>query len=319
MAILFILLFLSSCPIEKIDYLEVPPPSSSTLPVLTTYELVDNLRVQLYFDREVYIREVIFEKERLSFSRMPASYFSIILPEKLEEGEKASFRVSVSSRTGTSSSRFSLPLTGTNPYQADFLITEVSVKGTDTSPDRIELYALCPGTTGAITVTDAKLGLEDLCYTLPSFRVEKGDIIVIYIDKSHNGQDKEYNGMGMTYYLEAEEEEGLLSTNGSVLLYSHTNGKGKLLDAMIYRKSDTQSASGFGNNKTEKTMEYLEAAGAWSGEVLESDKTTSTRTFCRYYPYSDTNTEEDWYLSDTRTSSFGYVNSNQEYQEDQNS
>ena len=202
---------------------------------------------------------------------------------------------------------------GVNTNQAKVLMTEISVKGTETSPDRIELTVLSDGTTGSLTVSDGILGEAGFTYTLPDFRVRKGDMVILHMSAPHKGEDVIRIGNRRIFNLDAPEKMSFLSTNGAVLLFSHTNGKGKLIDAFLYTKSDAVDSDGWGNEKTRKSYESLKTRGEWSGSGFTSDGTTSTRVFARYYPYEDTNTAGDWYLTATRGSTFGYLNDNNEY------
>ena len=143
--------------------------------------------------------------------------------------------------------------------------------------------------------------------------MNRGDVIVVHMSSSHKGEDVIRIGNHRIFNVDAPEKLSFLSTSGSVLLFSHTNGKGKLIDAFLYAKSDAVSSDGWGNEKTRKSYLSLNDRGEWNGRGFPSDRTTSTRVFARYHPYEDTNSSSDWYLTETRGSTFGFTNDNNEY------
>ena len=313
--LILLLLLLTSCPQSSFDLERVETPSIYTIPKMEDLLLIDNDKVSISFDRPVELLEMKLEDVELEISRAEARIFRVRLPFPIPYGK--SYRLRLTSRDNRSGnlSRISVPIMGVNTDQAKVLMTEISVKGTETSPDRVELTVLDNGTTGSLTISDGILGEAGFTYTLPDFRVNRGDVIVIHMSSPHRGEDVVRIGNRRIFNIDAPEKMSFLSTNGAVLLFSHTNGKGKLIDAFIYTKSDAIDSSGWGNEKTRKTSESLKNRNEWYGKGFKSDGNTSTRVFARYFPYEDTNTERDWYLTATRGSTFGYPNDNNEYKE----
>ena len=311
--LLSILLLMTSCPASCYDIERVETPSIYTLPVLEDLVLIENSRISLSFDRPVEILEMKLEDESMEASSIESRLFNIRLPHEIPYGREYRLRFTCRDRRSGNLSRISVPIMGINTSQAKVLMTEVSVKGTDTSPDRVELAVLEGGTTGSLTITDGILGVCSFSYTLPDVRVSKGDVIVVHMSAPHKGEDIIRIGNRRIFNIDAPGKLSFLSTNGAVLLYSHTNGNGKLIDALLYRKEDTVSSDGWGNEKTRRTASSLYERGEWKGKGFTSDGNTSTRVFARYYPYQDTNSSRDWYLTATRGSTFGFANDNNEY------
>lgn len=311
--LLSILLLLTACPADSYDYERVETPSIYTLPLLEDLVLMENSRISLSFDRPVTIVEMKLEEESLEVTSAESKLFTIRLPHTIPYGREYRLRFTCRDRKSGNLSRISVPIMGINTNQAKVLMTEISVKGTDTSPDRVELTVLEGGSTGSITITDGILGVCGFSFTLPDIRVSKGDVIVVHMSAPHKGESVIRIGNRRIFNIDADRRLSFLSTSGAVLLYSHTNGKGKLIDAMLYRKSDAVSSDGWGNEKTRETAMSLAERGEWTGRGFISDGTTSTRVFARHYPYRDTNTASDWYLTATRGSTFGFANDNNEH------
>ncbi len=306
---------LVSCPMESYPAFFVETPTSITLPAMTGFSFRDNCVVTLYFDRDVRFLELVYDDTRMTVPSGEKNSFRITLPHPLDFGKETRLRFTVKGSFG-GLSRLSLPLMGENPDQAKMLLTEISVSGTDTSPDRVELTAIEGGNTGALTITDALVEDARICYVLPNFRLEKGDVVVVQFGRSYEGPETERVSNYTAYYLDAGTDEDFTSTNGAVLLYGHTNGEGRLLDAFLYRKDDTVLADGFGNERTRRAAVRLAELGQWNGEAFESEGNTSTRVFARRHPYMDFDSSDDWYLTATRGSTFGRRNDNNEYDPD---
>ena len=79
-----------------------------------------------------------------------------------------------------------------------------------------------------------------------------------------------------------------------------TNGKGEVEDAVLYNTSDAENNNGYGNEESEKSAEYLISIDEWSGESAKSDQITSSRVLARYYPYQDSDTSSDFYITAAR-------------------
>ena len=312
-SIFFMLVLFTSCPVEAYDYVNLFLKRDRDAPKLVDYIFKENRICILTFDESVEISDASMEERVVYRSGNKIRMQSLTLSKALDEGEKGTLFLSAEDKAGNTS-RFALPLTGINQNQAPLLITEISVKGTKESPDRIELTAIESGSTSGYSIMDGIIGYEKHSYALPDIMLNKNDIIVIYWDRCEALPSTLIRDMEKTYYLYAESEETLIGTNGSIVLYSHTNGKGEVEDAVLYNTSDAENNNGYGNEESEKSAEYLISIDEWSGESAKSDQITSSRVLARYYPYQDSDTSSDFYITAARNSTFGYPNTNVIYE-----
>ncbi len=310
---LAIMIMLSSCPVESYDFVNLLALRDRTPPTLSGYTLMENRMVSLKFDEIVSIREALLENEDVSRPSKEASSLTLQFRSALEAGEEKTLFLTCEDRSGNTS-RYAIKLTGINLNQADLLITEVSVKGTEASPDRIELTATKSGSVLGYALLDGIIGYEKHRYFLPDLYLYRNDIIVIYWDRCQSLPETLQRDSERTYYLFAESPETLISTNGAIVLYNHTNGKGKVEDALLYNSSDAENSNGYGNKASEESAKYLMSIEEWSGKSFSSDQITSSRVAARYYPYDDSNSKDDFYTTAARNSTFGYPNTNVIYE-----
>ena len=297
--ILLISFILTSCPDENFKLIDLIGKDRHP-PVLLGLELEENRTITLHFDmRQLKITKSITNRESASLDK----YLQEIGREEL---------ITVEDESGNTS-RHVRTITGENLNQADLFITEVSSAGSEENPDRIELSVTRKGTLGGIYVSSGDKELGGYGYYLPDEDVRSGDIIVIYWDRPRDGDMRVDRGSQKTLYYNAESPKTLTSTNGAIVLYSSVTGEGKIEDAVIWRKSDAENSNGFGSENTKLTYESLVSKGEWTGDALYSDDVTSTRVFARTFPYEDTNTMDDFHITDTKGETFGERNTNKIY------
>ena len=200
------------------------------------------------------------------------------------------------------STRFSLDVWAHNPNRAGILINEFSTKGSTNNPDRVELRITRAGNLAGITVTNgAGPYTKDRCI-LGNKQVFAGDFIVIAFQEE--GPDAGY---------QSEYLGGLGSNNGCITVTESPNWESPILDAVLYSNKTTTTYSGFGSRDIEEGALLLYQGRQWDSQLAEkaidSTYSTATRTLCRTN-YSDTNSEQDWYVCETRGASFGGENSN---------
>ncbi len=311
---IIIVSILTSCPIESNDLVNAITSKDRTPPTLTDYTFTENKILIVTFDETVRITDATMEDNYVYRPSAEAKLLELRFSTELEAGIEKTLYFSAEDTAGNTS-RYAIKLTGINLNQASLLITEVSMKGTESSPDRIELTAITHGSTLGYAIQDAVIGEEDFRYYLPDIYLYKNDIIVIYWDRCSSLPSTLVRDQEKTYYLFAESDTTLTSNNGAVVLYNHTNGKGKVQDAFLYNASDAKNNNGYGNSKSENSANYLISIEEWNGETFKSDLVTSSRVAARLYPYEDTNTESDFYITAARNSTFGYPNSNVIYEQ----
>lgn len=302
---------LVSCPAEVIDMINSYSDRINSTPVLLDYDVISNSNAVFHFDNPVFFTDIRLNGKENYKNGAWKKMQSIKFDTPLSSSENT-LSFSVINREGNSS-RYTMKISSVNEDQASLLITEASIKGTKDSPDRIELICMESGSTDGIVIADAEKDSADHLFFLPHMKLEKGDILIVYWDSDSDYPSAFKRGDSMTYKLSAESEETLISTNGAIVLYSSINGKGDVMDALLYNKSDAEDSEGFGNIKSQNTYAEMEKLGQWSGATVLSDEVTASRVIARYYPYEDTDTCDDFYITKPRHSTFGYVNTNEAY------
>ena len=194
---------------------------------------------------------------------------------------------------------------GKNPDIPKVLINEVSIKGTSASPDRIELLIMEKGNVAGMRVEDGNWG-----YTLPSIEVKKDDLILIYWDKPTTRSHYLRSDGKMTYVLNAYAPSTLSGTEGLLILKREKDGE--TADALLY--SDKGEAA-FSGEEKKSQRDGLIALGQWEGEVFDSSLVTSSRVIARLPGGVDSDTSEDFFITQARKSSFGELNSYLPYNE----
>ncbi len=271
------------------------------------YGLVDNCHFSIRFSEKVEIKEIVYNGERKK-KHLLGENITIDLPCTLDMGEKYTLALTFAKNGGNTTRAF-FTLYGKNDRKAGLVISEVSVAGTKTNPDRIELYVTTGGNIAGIMITDE---INTTGVVLPDLEVNEDDIIVVYWD-SRSRQDpfkRNKDNPVWTYFVDGGMDHTLISTTGAVLMYDEVGGE--IIDALLY--SDFTEAA-LKKEKFIETQEYLEENGEWSGDPVSSESITSTRVFARYPTTEDTNSESDWITTATKGFSFGYPNTYNPYEE----
>lgn len=204
------------------------------------------------------------------------------------------------------STHFSVEVWAHNPNRAGILINEFSTKGSGNNPDRVELRITKAGNLAGLTVANG-VGpfAKDRCI-LGDRQVFAGDFIVIAFQE----------GGPVTGY-QSEQLGGLGSNNGCITVTESPDWESPILDAVLYSNKTTTTFSGFGSSETEEGALALHQGRQWDSplaeKAIDSTNSTATRTICRTN-YSDTNSEQDWYVCDTKGASFGGENSASHFQ-----
>jgi len=204
------------------------------------------------------------------------------------------------------STHFDVEVWSHNPNRAGLLINEFSTKGSGNNPDRVELRIIKAGNVAGITVANgAGPFIKDRCI-LGDRQVFSGDFIVIAFQEGETA---------IPY--SSEYLEGLGSNNGCITVTESPDWESPILDAVLYSNKTTTTFSGFGSRETEEGALLVYQGRQWDSQLaakaIDSTNSTATRTLCRNN-YSDTNSEQDWYVCDTRKASFGGENSDERFQ-----
>jgi hypothetical protein len=279
-----------------------------SLPCLVDTRSLDERNVELVFSEPVSILWIRSANNPVTESGEEGCRirlrFSKALPILYEE----IIRLAVRDEGGNTAS-LALGVRGCNPHIPNLLITEFLSRGTETQPNRIEFEALTSGSLSGLYLADGAKGYENFSYVFPDEEVQRGQYIVIYINSTPTSDEFERLESRNVLVLNAKCEKSFPQYNGMCVLYDTKLGMGRIIDALVYNSNTATTFGGWGNEDAEKSYNALLAANAWTGPAVDSEKATSTRTLCRYSGKTDdTDSAFDFYIAETRTSSFGERN-----------
>jgi len=274
----------------------------STPPKLLSAKAIDTATITIHFTEELRTKSIILTVNGIRNTNYLCARDTLMLYLPSPMGMASSTRLEgrVEDLWGNST-HFCVEVWAHNPNRAGILINEFSTKGSANNPDRVELRITKAGNLAGITVTNG-VGpyAKDRCI-LGDMQVYAGDFIVIAFQQGETEMPfaSEYLG-------------GLGSNNGSITVTESPDWESPILDAVLYSNKTTTTYSGFGSKETEEGALLLYQGRQWDSQMAEkaidSTNSTATRTLCRNN-YSDTNSEQDWYVCDTREASFGGENS----------
>ena len=217
---------------------------------------------------------------------------------------------------------------GYNPNLPKVLINEFICRGTDTNPDKIELYIIKGGNLGGVALFNGVSSNYDSLFIFPKLNVNTGDYIVV------RSTSKRYPTECIeTDSLDIDNDKKFLpgirdirtnnlklsGSNGVITLYS--NPFGELLDSVIYTKNlndPEKSYRNFGLKKTVNRVDIVAQEKGWIGDIIfpenvvNIDHSTTTRSVNRT-GLIDSNSKEDWHIVPTKGSTFGFKNNDDIY------
>ena len=305
---LLILLSLIGCQSQElIEVFNMISAEDKTLPKLISLKVEDQVSASAEFNENVKLNKVYLDSNPISWEYITPSKVKIKFNQKLKISQKYELYFIAQDLKGNTSS-FLFTISGTNPNIPILKITELSSKGTDTQPERIELFAHSSGNTEGIYCANGTKGNESYGFTLPSIDVKRGDYIVIYWN-SEPEKESFINKTGNTAYLvKADSPTKLATNNGCFVIYDSISGNGTILDALVYYDGEATTYSNLGSASVEKSYNELKNEFEWFDEPVLAKFTTSTRTINRIYGSDDTNRATDFYICDTKGISFGNSN-----------
>ena len=301
---------LSSCPYRDTRIYDSFQGKDMTLPQVLSYGLEDNGTFLIAFDRVVYLCNIELDGQKLRQDR-EGTVFRITLPCELGRGERKTLSMTAESETGNTL-RSSFIITGRNEDIPRTLINEISIQGTGENPDRVELLFLENGNTAGMVLYDGNSGSANHGYVLPDLDVTAGDMLLIYWNSTHQGGDIISRPGNTTYVKDAGSDVTLSGTNGALILYAEEEGR--IMDGIVYTTGDNPNSDGYGNNRTKEAAAALREEGEWAGEPINSTLVTASRVIARLPGGYDSNTNEDFFITAPRKSTFGYPNEYLPYQ-----
>ena len=296
-------LMLSGCPYGTGRIYDSFQGQDMMLPKVLSYGLKDNQTFQIAFDMTVYLSDIELDGEKLR-SSMEGTLFRIPLPRMLRRGERAV--LSITAETGPGNTlRSSFIIIGKNDDIPSAVINEASIQGSGDAPDRVEILFLDRGNAAGMILRDGTADSANHSYCLPELDVLPGDMLLIYWNAEHSGDDMIAGSGYTTHIVDAESDTTLSGTNGALLLYAEED---VLMDGIIYTTGDNPDSDGYGNDRTRDAARLLMEEGQWAGEPFDSNLVTSSRVIARLPGGWDTNTREDFFITEPRKSTFGYPN-----------
>ncbi len=305
---LLVLLAFSSCGCQQADQVlyHIFVERDSKAPTLLSWSMNDPKTAELIFSEPLANRGASVEcaERRITAVSVQQNRLICSFDRPLALGTTVSLAVRVEDLVGNSRS-LSVTLWAQNPQPAALLINEFTTKGTEANPDRVELLVAGRGNLAGLTLYVGTPTLSDDSYTFGDRWVERGEYLVVCF------QEGDQEGCYDSYSL-----SGLSANNGALTLTLTPEWESPILDAVVWGNMSTTTYDGFGSERLQAQVAELYRAGHWSGQrssdSINSTYSTATRSFCRYKAV-DTNSSDDWYICDTRKSSFGKPNSEQVY------
>lgn len=312
---LLTLFILSSCEVQPKKLFNAVIYQDSSLPVLEDIVSLDEKKIQLIFSEPVTVTSYVSKENKVKQVIESENKVTFLFETALPINKEIALSLCAKDK-GENALSLTIGITGKNPDIPRIVINEFLAKGTDTQPNRIEFECQSFGNLAGLFLTNNVKGLGTLSYEFPSIEVRKGQYVVLYIDSKPSSDVKNDLESNNVVVLEANLNSSFPSTNGLCILYDTKLGKGKILDCIAYVSNTASTYSGFGKKELEQGFKVLTDNGDWFGDPINAEKSTSTRTICRYMGKGeDTNTAFDFYIANTRCSSFGRPNTNEEYME----
>lgn len=310
---LLILLSLIGCQSQELtEVFNMISAEDKTLPKLISLKIDDQESCSAEFNENIKINKAYLDSNPIFWEYITPSKVKLKFNQKLKVSQKYELYFIAQDLKGNTSS-FLFTISGTNPNIPILKITELSSKGTDTQPERIELFAHSSGNTEGIYCANGTKGNENYGFTLPSIDIKRGDYIVIYWN-SEIEKESFINKTGNTAYLvKANSPTKLASNNGCFVVYDSVSGNGNILDALVYYDGEATTYSNLGSESVEKSYKELKNDYEWFGEPVLAKYSTSTRTINRINGSDDTNCATDFYICDTKGISFGNSNTENVY------
>lgn len=278
----------------------------STPPKLLSAQAVDTTCIKLIFSEDIQGKTINLLVNGVKTTNLLCRGETILLylTTAMDIASSARLEGRVEDFWGNST-RFSLSVWAHNPNRAEVLINEFSTKGSGNNPDRVELLVTKAGNLAGLTVANGVGPLASDRCILGDKWVYQGDFVVIGFQEG-----------GTEALYPSENLGGLSSNNGCITVTESPDWESTILDAVIYSNKTTTTFSGFGSRETELGASQLYESGVWNSslaeEAVDSTDSTATRSICREN-YTDTNSQNDWYICDTKGASFGRENSPTRY------
>ena len=297
-------LFLAACPAPGTRTYDAFLGKDKEMPCVLAYEMQDNCRMRLVYDEEVTLIDIEFDGMKLDY-QMHGTVFMIPFQRTIGKGSTAILSVTAEDNAGNTT-RSSFRLVGKNLDIPEAVINELSIKGTAEQPDRIEILFLEDGNAAGMILADGLVEDANHILILPDIEVRAYDMIVVYWDREPESTETIITGESRGYIVSGGSDTTLSGTNGAVLLLSEQDGE--IMDGLVYTTGESDLADGYGNNRTRNAALFMLSYGEWEGEPVSSSLVTASRVIARLPGAPDSNSADDFFITEARKSSFGKPN-----------
>ncbi|MCL2214756.1 MAG: hypothetical protein FWC06_06035 [Treponema sp.] len=195
------------------------------------------------------------------------------------------------------------------------LCVEMSTDSTGTRAEYIEFKMKTDGNLGGLQVyiTTNSTKPKQTIYELPSVEVKKDDYVVLHLRAYDSESRNEYgsnlaesggrNSSPAARDLWVFDTEKLINKTSIVYI---ADQDGVILDAVML---SVKGSPVWPNDYMTKAAAFLLEQGVWNGNPIDSEKTTNTRTVCRYETLQrNSKSFADWYIAGTNGFSPGGAN-----------
>jgi len=282
-------------------FIDIKAQSPTCLVLSFNEQLMEENDPPLFLNNDPHANFTYQEKTLRLYTRDP-----------ITPGEKVTVQGRVKDLSGNTT-HFTCTTYGANQNPASLLINEFTTKGTNKSPDRVELVALKSGCLAGLTLYNGTIPYyTDRC-VLPNIMVSTGEYIVITFQVDQKDLS-----------FPSENYAGLGSNNGTISLYQDPSAQAPIIDAVAYSTQTSSTFEGFGSSNILSGAQLLCQSGQWqyadplSSATIDCTTSTATRSINRSHSLSglpvDTNSKSDWYVTKTGGQSFGSSNTKEHYE-----
>ena len=294
--------------IDLLSYVDTIPPSLIKINGNSHYAFSLTFSEKL---KDRHSTKVFFEDNETNSFKIDGYSLIIYSKDELIPGKKYYIKAEVADLSGNTTIVESYCF-AKNINPARLLISEISTKGTTKYGDRVELICTKSGNLAGICIADGfNYNYGDRC-VLPNREAYEGDLIVIAFADNCECDER------------SEKRQGLSSNNGCIIISENPEVDSPIQDCIIYSNKSSSTFSGFASRVVEERVKTLVDLGEWesdtplSSAAVDSTNSTSTRSINRHSDkwgnYSDTNTQDDFYVTVTSGQSFGTKNNPNVYE-----
>ncbi|WP_461247809.1 hypothetical protein [Treponema sp. R6D11] len=306
--------------------------SSSSALLYLSCRAVSQEEVEFVFSRSVTIKYLNFEPEMSVDSVENGSTVKVKFKEKTESGKLINANL-LAEDEKKNTLNVLVSFRARNDRMPDLVINEVCTETANAAAGKkeefIEFKTKSAGNLGAmrVVINSNTTAAKQTIYEFSPVEVKKDEYMVLHL-RTYNPESKdEYtnnldesvgvnaSATGRDFWIPGDTAKLLHKTAMIYVLDQDDN----VLDAVIISDS---ADSWWTKDYFAETAEFLFKSGAWKSQdekicspqdAVASGKTTNTRTICRDETVEDTDTANDWYITDTSNATVGKTNSIKRY------